>query len=105
MADQTRLASGTTVLLLGTKRGLFMVTSRDRKTWDVTEPMLPGKMIYNAVLDQRAGSRIFAADNDVFFGQFLRYSDDFGATWQEPERGIQFPAESGEKLKNIWIIQ
>jgi hypothetical protein len=105
MAQPSQLSSGTVVLLVGTKRGLFMLTSSDRKQWDVAEPLLPGHVIYNAILDQRVGSRIFAADNDVFFGNFLRYTDDFGETWQEPERGIQFAPESGEKLKNIWIVQ
>src|SRR5689334_12180988 len=105
MASPSKASSGSVVLLVGTKRGLFMLSSSDRKHWDVAEPMLPGATVYNAVLDQRGGHRIFAADNGVFFGSFLRYSDDFGETWQEPERGIQFAAESSQKLNNIWIIQ
>jgi hypothetical protein len=105
MARPSQLSTGTVVLLVGTKRGLFLFTSSDRKHWDIADPLLPGHIIYNAVLDQRGGSRIFAADNDVFFGNFLRFTDDFGETWQEPERGIQFAPESGEKLKNIWIVQ
>jgi photosystem II stability/assembly factor-like uncharacterized protein len=82
-----------------------MLTSRDRETWDISSPMLGGRRIYNAVLDQRNGRRLFAAENGDFFGTFLRYSDDFGETWQEPERGIQFSAESGLKLQNIWVIE
>jgi hypothetical protein len=82
-----------------------MLSSSDREHWDVAEPMLPGHTIYNAILDQRGGKRIFAADNGVFFGNFLRYTDDFGENWQDPERGIEFSPESGEKLKNIWVIQ
>lgn len=105
MASPRSYPSGTVVLLAGTKRGLFLLTSRDRVTWQIEEPILTGRRIYNAMLDQRGGSRIFAAENDDFFGNFLRYSDDFGETWHEPERGIQFPAESGEKLKNIWVIE
>jgi len=48
---------------------------------------------------------MFAADNGDFFGTFLRYSDDFGQTWHEPERGIQFPEGSEQKLQNIWVIE
>jgi photosystem II stability/assembly factor-like uncharacterized protein len=48
---------------------------------------------------------MYATDNGDFFGTFLRYSDDLGQTWQEPERGIQFSEESGETLKNIWQIE
>jgi hypothetical protein len=93
------------MVLAGTKRGLFLFTSRDRQTWTCEGPILKGHTIYYATLDQRSGRRLFVADNGVFFGSFLRYSDDFGDTWQEPERGIQFSEESGEKLKNIWMIE
>ncbi len=96
---------GTTVLLVGTKRGLFLLHSADRKRWSIEEEMLKGSRVYNAALDQRKGDRLFAADNGSFFGSFVRYSDDMGATWQDPERGIQFPEDSGRKLENIWIIQ
>ena len=96
---------GTVLLLVGTKRGLFLLNSQDRQKWTVEGQMLKGTQVYNAVLDQRNGTRMFAADNGAFFGTFLRYSDDCGETWQEPRQGIQFPEESGEKLKNIWIIE
>ena len=104
-SDSTALRSGETVVLLGTKRGLFTVRSRDRVNWECAPTTLAGTRVYNAALDQRGGRRrIYAADNGDFFGTFLRYSDDFGQTWQEPERGIQFPEDSGLKLENIWTI-
>ncbi|HKV00956.1 MAG TPA: sialidase family protein [Ktedonobacteraceae bacterium] len=96
---------GTILVLVGTKRGLFLLTSRDRKTWEVEATTLKGHPIYYATLDQRSGHRLFAADNGDFFGTFLRYSDDFGSTWHEPEQGIQFPEDSQQKLKNIWVIE
>ncbi|HEV8192573.1 MAG TPA: hypothetical protein VGP82_13985 [Ktedonobacterales bacterium] len=105
MSSSSPYPSGTVVLLAGTKRGLFVLSSQDRKRWNVEATALSGTHVYNAVLDQRSGSRIFATDNGDFFGTFLRYSDDFGQTWQEPERGIQFAEDSGEKLKNIWLIE
>lgn len=105
MASSTSIASGTTLLLVGTKRGLLLLTSKDRQRWDVAGPFLKGRRIFNAALDQRAGHRLFAAENGDFFGSFLRYSDDFGETWQEPERGIQFAPDSGQKLVNIWVIE
>ena len=105
MASQQAFPSGTTLLMVGTKRGLFLLSSPDRTSWEVHAPLLPGKRIYNAALDQRSGQRLFAAENDDFFGSFLRYSDDFGATWQEPEQGIKFAEDSGLALKNIWVIE
>lgn len=105
MSSQRRFAEGTVVVLVGTKRGLFLLSSPDRERWEVEPTTLQGHRVYYATLDQRSGCRMFAADNGDFFGTFLRYSDDFGQTWQEPEQGIAFPEESGEKLNNIWVIE
>jgi len=96
---------GTILVQVGTKRGLFLLTSRDRKTWEVEATALKGRRIFYATLDQRSGHRLFAAENGDFFGSFLRYSDDFGLTWHEPEQGIQFPEASQQKLNNIWVIE
>src|SRR5258708_3512468 len=96
---------GTILVQVGTKRGLFLLTSRDRKTWEVEATALKGRRIFYATLDQRSGHRLFAAENGDFFGSFLRYSDDFGLTWHEPEQGIQFPEASQQKLSNIWVIE
>ena len=78
------LSTGDTVLLVGTKRGIFQLSSSDREHWTCQAPSLIGHRVYNAVLDQRQGARLFAADNGDFFGSFVRYSDDFGTTWHEP---------------------
>ena len=67
MPNPPHYPSGTVALLAGTKRGLFLLTSQDRKTWQVEEPLLSGRRIFNAVFDQRRGRRLFAAENDDFF--------------------------------------
>ena len=105
MSPHNHLAQANTVLCVGTKRGLFLISSRDRVTWNIEPVSLKGKRIFHAILDQRNGQRLFAAENGDFFGSFIRYSDDFGQTWQEPERGIQFPQNGSLKLKNIWVIE
>ena len=105
MARQQTYKPDMMMVLVGTKRGLFCLTSRDRETWNVEATSLQGHRIYSAVLDQRNGHRLFAADNGDFFGTFLRYSDDFGETWHEAEQGIQFPEGSDQKLSNIWVIE
>ncbi len=96
---------GTVVLSVGTKRGLFLLTSRDREKWEIRSTAFSTGRVYHAILDQRAGCRLFATDNGDIFGAFLRYSDDFGETWHEPKQGIQFPESSGQKLVNIWVIE
>ncbi|HZU13328.1 MAG TPA: exo-alpha-sialidase [Chloroflexota bacterium] len=93
-----------TMLLASTKRGLFLLSSEDRKEWQIDRHTMQGKVVYNAALDPRTG-RMFATDNNVFFGSKLLYSDDMGETWQEPARGIEFPEASGLALQNLWIIE
>lgn len=105
MTDTSQHPDGAVILCVGTKRGLFVLSSPDRRTWSVDRHALKGSRVYNAVLDSRNGRRMYAADNGSFFGSFLRYSDDLGETWQEPEVGIQFPEETGQKLEAIWLIQ
>lgn len=96
---------GHVIIAVGTKKGLFLLTSADRQSWDIKGPLLRGHRIYSAIIDPRNNYRLFAADNGDFFGSFLRYSDDFGETWLEPEHGLQFSQESGEKLNAIWLIE
>lgn len=105
MAKHHTYAPGTTLLTLGTKRGLFLAASPNREHWTFEATALQGRRVYNAVVDQRVNCRLFAAENGDFFGSFIRYSDDLGQTWQEPKRGIQFPEESHLKLQNIWTIE
>lgn len=96
---------GTVVVLAGTKRGLFMLTSRDRRSWRNEGQIFPTSRVFNAVLDQRLSPRIFVTDNGDIFGSAIKFSDDFGETWQEAKQGIRFPKESGRKLENVWIIE
>jgi hypothetical protein len=105
MTNHKTYQPGTVVVPVGTKRGLFLLSSRDRENWEVRSTLLSKSRVFYGVLDQREGPRLFVADNGDFFGTFLRYSDDFGETWHEPEQGIQFSEASGRKLVNIWVIE
>ncbi len=105
MFRRSEYPQGSVLLVVGTKRGLFLISSVDRQSWNIQGPMLKGHRTFYGILDQRKGARLFAADNGDFFGPFLRYSDDFGANWHEPEHGLQFPEQSGEKLAAIWTIE
>ncbi len=95
---------GTVVLTVSTASGLFLVTSQDRVSWRIEETALQNTSVYYAVFDPRNNYRLFASDKDAS-GPALRYSDDFGQSWQQPKRGIHFAPESGLKLANIWMIE
>ena len=70
MNHQKMYEPGTVLVLVGTKRGLFLLTSRDRETWEVESTALKGSRVFFATLDQRDGRRLFAADNGDFLDHF-----------------------------------
>lgn len=100
-----RFDKGTVVLLAGTKRGLFMFSSKDRRSWTSEGQIFPTSRVFNAILDQRLSPRIFATDNQDIFGSSVSYSDDFGASWTPAKRGIKFDESSGRTVENVWIVQ
>jgi hypothetical protein len=103
----TQLKDGTVLLTVGTKRGMFNFVSDDRHSWKLLNrpPKMQASDIFNGILDQRRGARMWALENQGFFGSWLRYSDDFGETWSEPSKGVAFPSDSGRKIENLWIVQ
>jgi photosystem II stability/assembly factor-like uncharacterized protein len=107
MVSHKKFPSGTVMLVVGTRRGLFLVTSQDRQRWQIEATKLetlPSR-IYHATFDPRNNYRLFVADNGDFFGSFVRYSDDFGQSWHEPRQGLQFPQGGKHKLNDIWVIE
>lgn len=94
----------TCLLLAGTKKGLFLFTSRDRLRWESTGPFHSGREINHAIYDSRNGS-IFAAVNDAWFGCEVVRSADFGRSWRSASRNPAFAAESESKLERIWHIE
>ncbi|MCU1268336.1 MAG: glycosyl hydrolase repeat-containing glycosyl hydrolase [Acidobacteria bacterium] len=99
--------SGDVVLLVGTMKGAFIIRADGaRTTWEVGGPYFPGKAIYAFAYDDRNGrTRLWAAVNSSFWGSYLSSSDDFGATWSEPEAyHIRFPEDADASVKQIWQI-
>jgi photosystem II stability/assembly factor-like uncharacterized protein len=93
-----------TLLLAGTKKGLFLFTSTDRHQWAFTGPFQPGREVNHAVFDPRTG-RIFATANDSWFGCEVVSSGDLGANWVSAKQNPKFPEDSGTKLDRIWHIE
>lgn len=92
------------LLLVGTRKGLFIFSSTDRKKWLSHGPYLKGKEINHAMYDSRTG-RIFATSNDAWFGSQIVWSDDLGKKWTSAKQSPIFPADSGLKLDRIWHIE
>jgi photosystem II stability/assembly factor-like uncharacterized protein len=94
----------TTVLAIGTKKGLWLATSDDRVSWRVTGPHHSMNDVYAVGFDtRRAAPRLLAGITSEHYGPSIAYSDDLGATWQEPARApIAFPDDTDTALDRVW---
>ncbi len=72
-------------LLVGTKKGAFILTSNgQRKTWSVSGPHFAGWEIYHVKGSPADSDRIYASQTSAWFGQIIQRSDDGGNTWHQP---------------------
>lgn len=92
------------LLLVGTRKGLFQLSTADRRRWETTGPLLAGKEINHAVKDVRNG-RILATANDGWFGSEVVWSDSSGDAWTSAAQSPRFGSDSGRKLDRIWHIE
>ena len=89
------------VLLVGTRKGLFVLESGDRRDWSVRGPYCESWPIYHAVLDTESGT-IYAAAASEWHGSAIWRSADLGETWEHSSEGIGYPDEDGgSKLSKV----
>jgi photosystem II stability/assembly factor-like uncharacterized protein len=89
-------------VLVGTKKGLFVLRSEDRREWSLDGPMLLGFEVFHAIRDPRDGT-LYAATN-FFGGGTVHRSTDGGASWERAEE-LGLPEESGLKLNATWHVE
>jgi photosystem II stability/assembly factor-like uncharacterized protein len=90
------------VLLIGTRRGLFVARSdRHRRTWRISEPRLAGREVYHAFIDPRDGTAWAATDHAVW-GAHVHRSTDGGDSWEVLDSAPHHDDERG--LKAIWFL-
>ena len=96
----------TTLLMVGTRKGLWLGTSPDRRTWSWTGPHFPMEEVYSVLCDTRGGTpRLLAGCGSSWFGPQVRRSDDLGETWEETANGaIRFPEDTGVSLARPWQL-
>lgn len=89
-----------TVLLVGTRKGCFMLTSdADRRDWEISGPFCEGWPIYHAVHDPDSGA-IYAAAASEWHGAAVWRSNDLGESWEVSSEGLAY-ADDGLKLSKI----
>jgi len=81
-------------VLVGTKKGAFILTSDGkRENWNVSGPHFAGWEIYHVKGSPADPNRIYASQTSSWFGQIIQRSDDGGKTWNTP-------GSSPEELKS-----
>ena len=88
-----------TVLLVGTRKGLFLLESDDRRDWRVRGPLCDGWPIYHAILDDEG--TIYAAAASEWHGAGVWRSSDLGETWEFSSEGIAYPEGSDLKVNKV----
>jgi photosystem II stability/assembly factor-like uncharacterized protein len=77
-----RIVSGVRVLV-GTKKGAFILTSDERREeWAISGPHFAGWEIYHLKGSPVDPNRIFVSQSGGWFGQQVQRSDDGGETWE-----------------------
>ena len=78
---------GDVILLVGTKKGAFILISDDSgKDWEVSNPYYPGGDFFHMVYDPRNGGALYSAVNHMIWGPEIQISHDLG----QPGRTASF---------------
>lgn len=89
-------------LLVGTKRGLFLYTSDERRaTWQAHGPLLVGREVYSTRLDPRTGA-IWACTTHSVWGTHIHCSTDGGETWEILNDAPHYDDERG--VAAVWEV-
>jgi photosystem II stability/assembly factor-like uncharacterized protein len=90
-----------TVLLVGTRKGLFVLESdQDRRDWKVRGPFCEGWPIFHAVHDPATGA-LYAAAASEWHGAGVWRSNDLGETWELSSEGLGYDDGNGLKLSKV----
>ncbi|TLZ73385.1 MAG: exo-alpha-sialidase, partial [Methanobacteriota archaeon] len=102
MADAKK---GETVVTVGTRKGLFVFHSKDRRRWKKRGPYFEGVEIRHAILDPMEGKALYAGVTSEHWGPMVSRSTNLGDRWDLGKEGPRFTKESGLTVTRIWQLQ
>jgi photosystem II stability/assembly factor-like uncharacterized protein len=104
-------------LLVGTRKGAFIVTSDGkRQQWDISGPHFGGWEIYHLKGSPADPDRLYASQSTGWFGQVLQRSNDAGRTWETVGNKFAYEGPTGQHLwydgtphpwefKRVWHLE
>ena len=109
MNSATKLSphAGDVVVTVGTAKGAFLFCGDQRHgVFTMSGPHFLGLSVSAASFVGGVKPRILLGNKSEHWGATVSWSDDFGATWNEPAEGnIKFPVGSGGTLNSIWTLE
>jgi len=90
-------------LLVGTRKGLFVLHGPNSKALEVAHRAFPGQTTDYAVRDPRSGYYFAAVTHGQFGPHLYRTTDPLGE-W-ESVAGPAFPEDAEESVSRIWVIE
>lgn len=91
-----------TELVLGTRKGLFVLQGDEPRTLAQVARAFPGETVDYAMRDPRSG-RVLASVTSPFYGPKIWYADDPGKQWEQAA-GVALPEGGEQALERIWVI-
>jgi hypothetical protein len=91
-----------TELLVGTRKGLFVLEGEPGSAFEITTRAFEGDPVDYAMREPHSG-RVYAAVTSPFWGPRIWYTDDVAGEW-ESARGVSLPKGGDKALKRIWVI-
>jgi hypothetical protein len=92
-----------TEVLVGTKKGLFVLEGGPGSSFRVAHRAFPGDVVEYATRDPRTG-RYLASVTSGFFGPRVLFTDDPGGEWHQA-KGPSIPQGDDEAVVRTWKIE
>src|SRR3954452_18853791 len=91
-----------TELLVGTKKGLFVLEGEPGGAFEVRTRAFAGEPVEYAMRDPRSG-RVLASVTTGWYGPKIFHTDDPGGEWEAAD-SVVLPSDGDAALERIWVI-
>jgi photosystem II stability/assembly factor-like uncharacterized protein len=91
-----------TELLVGTRKGLFVLEGEPGAAFEVTARAFAGEPVEYAMRDARTG-RLLASVTSPFYGPKIWHTDDPSGEWEQAD-GVALPDGGDAALERVWVI-
>jgi photosystem II stability/assembly factor-like uncharacterized protein len=90
------------LILLGTKKGAFILESADRRSWALRGPFCETWPMNHVIADPASGT-IYGGGGNEWFGPAIWKSADLGTTWTHSSEGLAYQ-EGEDPIKTVWSV-